>query len=114
MKVQLPVLISSIATKKDGSVKIGVETRELPPNEMAIVFELRNQEAWALFATSGLKEADIPDEKPDSMTGQKTQAQRLRASIYRLWEQRGKPGDSETFYRTQLERIIDRVKEELD
>ena len=38
------------------------------------------------------------------MTGQKTQAQRLRGVIFRLWEQNGNKGDSETYYRAMLEK----------
>lgn len=61
-----------------------------------------------------LTEADVPNEKADSMVGQKTQAQRLRGVIYRYWESKGKPGDSETFYRSQLEYLINGYKEKID
>ena len=67
-----------------------------------------------LLPNDDLTEADIPDEKADSMTGQKTQAQRLRGVIFRLWEQNGNKGDSETYYRAMLEKVIDQFKEKLE
>ncbi len=43
----------------------------------------------------------------------KTPSQRLRASLYVLWEQRGSKGDFEEFYEDQMEKFIKRIKQEL-
>ena len=115
-KVAIEVLVDSLSTKKDGSVKVVLETRELPPTHMATLFALRNMEAWAVIAPhlADIDEADIPQEKPDPALGTKTHSQRLRAVLYVLWEQKGKQGDFESFYRVQMEKVIETVKENLE
>lgn len=114
MKVTLPAILSGVASRKDRSYTLKFETRELRGEEAAILLDQLQAEGWLLFSSNELKEADIPDEKADSMTGQKTQAQRLRGVVYRLWEQNGKKGNSEEYYRTVMESLIDQLKEKLD
>lgn len=114
-QVQLPVIISGLATKVDGSIKIALETREMSPQDSAILFDLRGTEAWAVLASEELKEVKLPDERPDQTIGKKTSAQRLRAVLYRVWQQRGGNGvDFESWYRVTMERIIDQYKEKLE
>ena len=115
-KVVVPVMVDSLATKKDGSVKITLETQETTPQAMTSLFSLRQQLAWAVIAPElqDIEEADIPQEKPDPSIGTKTPAQRLRAVMYVFWEQKGKQGDFESFYRVQMEKVIETVKENLE
>jgi hypothetical protein len=113
--ITLPVMFINPVFKVDGSVKLVFETRELPGSEIAILADYRQKEGWLLFSANELKEdTKIPDEKADSMTGQKTQAQRLRGVIYRLWEQNGRKGDSENYYRSIMEGLIEQLKEKLE
>jgi hypothetical protein len=113
--IQLPALIGAIATKVDGSVKITLETREFKPEEAARIFQLRGSEAWVLIAPTAFSEEDVklPTEKADPATGTKTPSQRLRAVLYRLWEQNRSGTDFESFYRLTLERVIEQFKEKL-
>ncbi len=113
MKVTMPAVLNKVETRTDRSVKLVFETRELG-EDTATLFKLAHSEGWLLFSSNDLTEKDIPDEKADSMTGTKTQAQRLRATLFVLWEQRGKKGDLEDFYKTRMERIIEALKEQLD
>ena len=116
MKVLIPAILSKVASRKDRSYTLSFDTRELRGNEAAILLDQLQQEGWLLYSPNenNLSEADIPDEKADSMTGQKTQAQRLRGVVYRLWEQNGKKGNSEEYYRTVMESLIDQLKERLE
>lgn len=116
MKVQIPAVITKVETLADRTVKLTVlASREMSAEDTSKLFSLVHNEGWAVFSpTNDITEADIPDEKPDNMLGQKTQAQRLRGVIYRIWEQKGKPGDNETFYRTYMERLIEREKSNLE
>jgi hypothetical protein len=113
-KVTLPVQFVKPVFKVDRSVTLHFDTRELSGLEASILLDYRQTEGWLLFAPNELKEADIPDEKADSMTGQKTQAQRLRGVIYRLWEQSGSKGNSEDYYKSIMESLIEQLKERLD
>lgn len=114
--IQLPVLITSLATKVDGSIAIKLETRELDHNDSATLFEMRGAEAWAIISPSEIKDEDVklPTERADPSIGTKTPSQRLRAVLYRLWEQ-GKSGtDFESFYRIKMEAIIEQLKGKLE
>lgn len=115
MKVVLPAILSGVASRKDRSYTLKFETRELRGSEASILLEQLQTEGYLLYSPNDdLSEEDIPDEKADAMLGTKTQAQRLRAVLYRLWEQEGKKGTFEDYYRTLLERIIEQFKERLD
>lgn len=115
-QVTLPVLISGLATKVDGSIKISLETRDLGADHAAKLFSLRNQEAWILLQPNEIKEEDVklPNEKADTSLGTKTPSQRMRAIIYRLWEQSRSGTDFESFYRITMEKMNDQLKEKLN
>jgi hypothetical protein len=113
MKVQLPAIFSKITSRADRSYKLEFETRELGA-EAATLMGLLQSEGWLLFSPNDLQEADIPDEKADSMTGQKTKSQRLRNTIYRIWESKGSNGSFETFYQNYMEQIISQLKEKIE
>jgi hypothetical protein len=112
-KVTLPAILSKAETRVDGSIKLTFDTRELG-SDAAVLFGMARKEGWLLFSPQELDEADIPDEKPDSMVGQKTIAQRIRNIIFIVWKQRGAHGDFESFYRSEGERIIEHYKEMLE
>jgi len=113
-KIQLPVQFIKPVFKADRSVKLEFETRELNGIEIAILADSRQTEGWLVYSRENdITEADIPDEKADPMMGTKTQAQRLRGVIYRLWEQKGKKGEFNDYYKSVLENMIDQLKEKL-
>lgn len=112
--IQIPVLIAGLATKVDGSIKIVLETRELPPESSAELFTLRGSEAWCVLANAEMKEITLPNERPDTSIGTKTPSQRLRAVLYRTWEQTRSGVDFESFYRMKVESIIEQFKDRLE
>ncbi len=116
MKVHLAAALSKAETRVDGSVKLVFDTRELNGESIATLFSLARQEGWLLFSTHDeqLTETDIPDEKPDTMLGNKTQAQRIRSTLFVLWKQRGEKGSFDDFYKKHTEMYIERIKEELE
>ena len=116
MKITYASVIDKVETKKDGSLKITSYTaREMSAPEMTALFSFKNKECWALLSSDDdLTETDIPDERPDAMTGRKTKAQILRAVIWRIWEQGGKKGNSEEHYHRTMETIINQLKDKLD
>ena len=114
MKTQLPAIFQKITSRADRSYKIEFETRELSGEAATTLMTMLQSEGWLLFSPNELQEADVPDEKADSMTGQKTKAQVLRGVIYRIWEAKGKTGTSEDYYQKTMSAIIDQLKAELD
>lgn len=114
-KFSLPVQFIKPVFKIDRSVRLEFETRELSGMEIGILADSRQTEGWLVFSSNDdIKEEDIPDEKADPMMGSKTQAQRVRAVLYRIWEQQGKKGDFESYYKSATEKIIEQLKEKLD
>lgn len=113
MKVLYQSAIEKVETRSDGTLKVISGTaREMSAEEMTALFSFKGKEVWTLHsADDDLTEADVPDEKPDTMTGRKTDAQRLRAVIWRVWESQGKKGNSEDHYHRTMESIIDQLKE---
>lgn len=113
MKTQLPAIFNKITSRADGSYKLEFESRELSGMDASNLLSLLRQEGWLLFAPNELQEQDIPDEKADSMTNQKTQAQRLRAVIFKIWQTNGQSGSFETYYLYYMEKIIGQLKEKI-
>lgn len=113
MKVVLPALLAKAETMTDGGLKLIFYTREL--GDVAPIFQDVHKEVWLVTSSKpDITETDIPDEKPDSMTGRKTQAQRLRAVMYKIWESTAKKITFEEFYNITMEKIIEQLKERLD
>lgn len=115
-KFTTPALFTGASTKKDKSVKMVFETRELAGEEMAVLFDLARQEAegWLLFAPNTLAEADVPEEQANAEYKGRTPSQRLRAVLNIWWKQLGSKDDFESFYRTKMEGLIEQVKEKLE
>lgn len=115
MKVLLPAILSGVASRKDRSYTLKFETRELSGKSASALLDMLQQEGHLLFSPNDdISETDVPDEKADAMMGKKTQAQRLRGVIFRLWEQKGKNGDFDEYYKSVLENMIDQIKEKLE
>lgn len=116
MKVLYASTIEKIETRSDGTLKVISGTaKEMSAEEMTALFTFKGKENWTLHSSADdLTEADVPDEKPDTMTGRKTQAQRLRGVVYRIWEHEGCKGNSEDHYKRVMESVINQLKEKLE
>lgn len=113
--VKLPAIFAGIQSKVDRSYKLTFATRELSGDDAAMLLKMANNECWLLISPDdSLDSVDVPNAKPDSGTNQKTSGQRLRAVLFVLWSQSGKPGDFEDFYRQKIENLIEQYKAKLD
>ena len=68
---------------------------------------------WFLFSPNKFEEADVPKEDSDA-DANKTPSKRLRASLYVLWTQKNVEEDFESYYKRQMEKIIETVKARLE
>lgn len=115
MKIALPTVFVKPVFKADRSVRLEFETRELNGHEAALLMDQRQTEGWLLYSSNNdLTGADIPPEKADPMISTKTQAQRLRGVLFKLWEQNRSASSFEDYYKTQTELIIEKLKEKLE
>lgn len=114
MKILLPVQLNPISRRKDKSVKLSVETRELTPQETLTIMSLEGEEGWMLLSTNRdeVKEEDIPEVNAE--LNQKSQSERIRAVLYKLYLQDTKEqkflGTFETYYKDKTEKFIEFLK----
>jgi hypothetical protein len=105
---QTPAIVTNITTLKDRGCKITTVTRELNADEMTALFSLYNKEGWQVIAPNEIQRSDVPDEPAVVEAGEKTPSRRLKAVLYRLWERTNMTDPR------QMERLIDKLKEQLD
>lgn len=111
--LKVPSTITKVTTMSDNGLRIQVDTMEIQPQEAGMVMMLKNKTGYFLFSEQApkIEDIDLPEIKTDK--GQKTESQRLRAVLYRVWEKKGKQGNSDQFYKNYMDRVINKLKEEL-
>ncbi len=112
VKFQAPAILTSVSYSKDGGVRIGFSTNELSDEDKLIVSKFHQKFGFILFKSNEFTTEDVP--KEDAEDTSKTPSKRLRATLFVLWKQQGERGEFETYYRTQVEKIIDHLKAKLD
>lgn len=95
-------VIEKVQTMADKSIQIRIGMPELPPEQMADLFRSLNSQAVTVKA------------KIDN-DGGKSPSQRMRAVLYRYWEQRhqGDYPEFEVFYRAKMDNLINQFKDML-
>lgn len=117
MKITLPVQLNPISRRKDRSVKLSFETRELQPSEILSLMSFEGSEMWLLLCSqeSEIDHSDVPTSKPE--LGTKSRTERLRDVLFVWFKQSVEDqtfiGDFETFLNQKLDSIIDGVKTKL-
>jgi hypothetical protein len=114
---QIPILVTGLKTTADKALEIKIHTRDVKTfkqDDLAKIMQMLDQEYWAAFAEIEIQKEDIEvgEERVDRW--EKTPAQRLRAVWYRIWEQKSSTEDFESFYRTQMELLINKLKDKLE
>lgn len=110
--ILLPVYIESIATRKDKSVKLVLATQELSPDSAGRLFALNGMLAVCYISekTIDTKEIDKVDKIDPEFAG-KSQGQRIRAVLFKLYEQSNEGfKDFESYYRAKTELYIEHLK----
>jgi len=110
--LQFPAILDGLKMNKDKSLTIKLETREMSSDEVGKIADLANIECWVGMSEVVISKLDIPDEIVE-FKGQKTPSERLRNTLYILWEKTGKSGDFETYRNIQMDKIINYLKEKI-
>jgi hypothetical protein len=116
--LQIPGEITGVKTKISGSWVFSFESQEnVPPDLLAQIASYRGKYGNMVFLPGReVSFDDIKDlpqlEKDDSTT--KSHSQRLRAVLFVFWKARGGNGSFETFYASQMEKLIESVKDKID
>lgn len=115
--ILLPAYVNGINALKDKSVKITFVTQELTPSLAGSLFSLQGKLACVYISEKESipqREIDQVDKLDPDLPG-KTQSQRLRNVLYKLFEQ-----DSEGFqnfdmyYKAKTDKIIEHLKTKIE
>lgn len=114
----IPAILESIRSLKDRTWKVMFVTNELTPDQSASMNENLSQFGYLAFKRDEFKTDEIKilkDLKADFEIEHKTPGQRLRAVLYKNWEQKNE-GYKEfpKYYEYKMERIINHYKSKLD
>lgn len=115
----LKATIDGIRTMKDRSLKITIVSQELKPEHSSLLLSLQNCLCDVLINDKEISESEMQllrDNKwsIEDVPGMKSPSQRLRAVMYKLWQQ-GDGGyrDFELFYANRMEQLIEHYKGKL-
>lgn len=115
MKAIFPAQLIKVESRTDRTYKLTFNTRELKGADASLLLNEIMNEGWLVYSsTSDIEDTDIPTEKADPGLGTKTPSARLRAVLYVRYEQTGRNGTFEDYYRTMMEQLIDQVKSKLE
>lgn len=110
--INLQLVLEGINAKKDKSLGLRFSTPELSSPEKATLMDLQGVVLESLLQPVDTEFPEIVEVVAE--TDRKTASSRLRGSLYVLWEKRGKEGEFDTFYRTNMEKFIERIKSLID
>lgn len=108
----LPAYVESISTRKDKTVKVIISTQELSPEKAGNLFELLNKLVVVYISEKEIAqtEIDMVDRVDPEFSG-KTQSQRLRNVLYKLFEQNNEGyKDFNSYYYAKTELFIEHLK----
>jgi uncharacterized protein YfaA (DUF2138 family) len=116
MIITLPAVLKPITRRADKSVKLSFDTRELSSSETLAIMQMEMLEGHLLFSTNqDIKEEDIPE--GDADLNNKSQSQRLKAVLYKLFLQDVKAkiflGDFPAYYKDKMEKLLTFYKDKI-
>ena len=105
-------ILTSLRSRSDGSLGVSFSTPELTAEEKVAWFYLQNKNLRLL-----LEPVDSSPEPPIEVKGKmetKTPSQRIRAVLYMIFMESGSSGRFEDFYAARTEKILEKLRDELD
>ncbi len=116
MKIILPAIINPPRIRKDRSVSLSFDSRELSPEEMMTVLALSQSEGYVAFSPN---QDDLPDAPKDhAEIDTKSPSTRLRNVLFVLYKKAVDEGKYiglfDTYYKERVESIINKLKEKID
>lgn len=114
----IPSILSDFRSLKDRTLKLTFETNEPTPEQLVAIANLSQKAGYLAFKEDALKDREkdlLNDLKSDYDDTGKSKAQRLRAVLFRNWEQ-NKEGYEvfDDYYNHHMERMIMHWKGKLD
>jgi hypothetical protein len=114
--ILISAYIENITTRKDKSVKVTIGTQELSQGKAGELFTLLNNLACVYISPKEIsqKELDQVDKLDPEIEG-KTQSQRIRNVLYKLFQQDSEGHkDYDSYYRNKTEMYIEHLKKKIN
>jgi len=114
----IPSILESFRSLKDKSLKVTFETGELTPEQAAGINQALGSAGFLAFKSDPFKSQEkeqIENLESDFDDGKKSDSQRLRAVLYRLWEKNPEGYEDFNLYKKfKMEKVINHFKKKLD
>lgn len=111
--IKLPVILDDIKDRKTGDCILKFETRLLSDPEFIELRQLRGLEGKLIFDINEIQNEEEVLDSIDEDLETKSPSQRLRNVLYVYWQENKIEGKFKEFYATQMERIIQKIKNKL-
>ena len=116
MKILFDATLEGLSTRMDKTIKVTIGTQEMNSEQAAKLFSLRGNFCKVLISDSTIeqKEVEQVDTLPikDESNG-KSNSQRLRSTLFILWQQSGSKATFDVFYNSKMNEIIEHFKSKL-
>lgn len=116
--ILIPALLKSFRSLVDGSITVSFDVNNTDPDTMSQVAQSLHKVGYLGFKLGERqgKLQEIMENMPEhDFENGKTKSQRLRAVLYRLWEQKNQGYDVfDDFYNARMELLINQIKNKLD
>jgi len=110
--IQTQLQINRVSIKKDDSISFSAVTPALTDEQLSAFRKISKLLINALFEAEDGSSGVLKINEPISG---KSPSQRLKAVLFVLWKQTGEPeNDFDLFYKLEMEKIIDKIKEKLE
>lgn len=108
---QVPAILDGISPRKDGGMGLRFVTNEIDAKDKVKLMDFYATFGWLQFSDNQLN--SVPDEAAYREPGGKSPAQRLRNTLFVLWREKYADSAFDPWYEQQMERIINKIKEQL-
>jgi len=115
--ISIPALLWDRGATADGGRRLWITTNEIQSEEqLRLIMQYGDNKHFGFFF---FKEAPIKPEDTEApvwegeFPKEKSPSERLRAVLFVYWQQNGAKGEFNDFYRKQMDRIINKIKENL-
>lgn len=111
--IKLPAYLVGFNRKGDRSCSVRFETQEIPTEQLIELDTHYEKFGFLLFKENDFNESDIPTEQADDP--EKSPSKRLKNVLFVWSQQKGIAKENfDSFYRTEIEKIITHIKTKLD
>lgn len=113
--ILIPAIVENIMTRKDKTVKLTLGTQELSPGKAGELFNLLNSYSVVYFSPKEIDQKEIDQcDKLDPEFAGKTQSQRIRNVLFKLFQQNAEGYKNfDNYYKNKTEQYIEHLKSKI-